>query len=238
MMSRLEIELNESSWQTANLDFIKSVLLDSANNIYRHLTGSPHYRIVVYHKQNGCPTTLYRRVGEDFDQIVLTNSPLEYQRQIMYQFAHEFCHVVSNHNFLRSASSKNGWFHESLCELASMYTMHQSNDEKDVTYLDKACLNRAKYVLSTIPDGQFGSWLRERETQLRETNASNGYCRLWNAAVAYRLFGLFERHPATWNIVRCLPKSESTLARYLQEWENEVHQKEKQLVDHIGLLLT
>ena len=40
-----------------------------------------------------------------------------------YQFSHEFCHLLSGHDRLRD--NPNQWFHESLCELASVFTLRQ-----------------------------------------------------------------------------------------------------------------
>lgn len=182
--------------------------------------------------------TRYRKPGEETDTVVLTNSPLEYKAQIMYQFAHEFCHVITDHNYLRSDSSKNGWFHESLSELASIFTMYQSGSVEYVTYVDHQCLSAAKNMYSRIESDQFAVWLLERENFLRNTDARVGYCRKWNAVVAYRLLEIFEKHPEIWNCVRYLPKSDSSIKQYLKEWETTVNRTEKHLVDCVSMVLT
>ena len=41
--------------------------------------------------------------------------------QFAYQFSHEFCHIMSDYERLRE--NPNGWFHEAICELASVFTL-------------------------------------------------------------------------------------------------------------------
>ena len=40
-----------------------------------------------------------------------------------YQFSHEFCHVLSNYENLKA--NPNNWFHEAICELASVFTLRR-----------------------------------------------------------------------------------------------------------------
>ena len=39
-----------------------------------------------------------------------------YWNKYAYQFAHEFCHVISKHDNLKE--NPNNWFHEAICELS------------------------------------------------------------------------------------------------------------------------
>ena len=45
------------------------------------------------------------------------------QNQYAYQFAHEFCHVLSGYEGLEG--NPNNWFHETICELASVFTLRR-----------------------------------------------------------------------------------------------------------------
>ncbi len=236
-MTNLSIEIDVNSWQSVDMTLVKTTLYEAANCIYRNLKGMPPYRIVVEHSFQGSPMTYYRRSNEDFHRVKLTNSPLDYSSQITYQFAHEFTHIVSDHNRLQSTTSRNGWFHESLCELGSIFVMHQSKNVDYVTYVDQECLSRAKDSLSRIDRDGFGTWLLDREDLLRETNAKIGYCRTFNAVIAYRLHYIFKEHPEIWNVVRFLPKSDNVILEYLKEWQASVSSDQRHLVDYVSMNL-
>ena len=49
-----------------------------------------------------------------------------YWCQYVYQFSHELCHVMTG--FDRNREHKHKWFEESLCELASLFVLHQLAD--------------------------------------------------------------------------------------------------------------
>lgn len=236
-MAGLEIELDKSSWKSADLNAVKRILYETAHMVYCHLKGSPSYRILVEHSQCGPPMAYFRRHEENFYRVKLTNYPLDYKCQIMYQFAHEFCHIVSDHNRLVSTVSKNGWFHESLCELASIFTMRESKSVEYVTYVDELCLSKANRMYEEIDSANFGSWLAEQEKLLRGTNSRTGYCRELNAVVAYRLYPVFAMYPEIWNVVRYLPKSDSGIQDYCKEWQGRVRNEDKHLVDLVSVTL-
>ena len=43
--------------------------------------------------------------------------------QFSFQFAHEFCHILSDYELLRD--NPNQWFHEAICEVASVFTLRR-----------------------------------------------------------------------------------------------------------------
>ena len=47
----------------------------------------------------------------------------DYWCQFAYQFSHELCHVLSDYE--RLGEGPNGWFHEAICELASVFTLRR-----------------------------------------------------------------------------------------------------------------
>ena len=55
--------------------------------------------------------------------IIKLTAKDNYWCQYVYEFAHEFCHVLSNHS--RLIGCKNEWFHEAICELASIFTLRR-----------------------------------------------------------------------------------------------------------------
>lgn len=102
----LEFEIDES-WDLVDTSTLQKILREAAEPIYRHLRHSPKIMLIVGHDKERGPVALYRTHGQTNDTVLLSNTPLEYRPQIMYQFAHEFCHVISDYNRLRSTESKN-----------------------------------------------------------------------------------------------------------------------------------
>lgn len=228
----LQITVDES-WGLDDLSNVSSILYDTSNCIYRHLRNRPDFRIVVGYDLNLGPISLYRINDEEFDRVLLSTTPIEYRPQIMYQFSHEFCHVISDFNRIRSTESKNEWFHESLCELASIFVLHSTNEPALKRYIDDY-LEESRELLSSIDN--FSSWMLSKEDELR-AQIGGRLDRRTNAVVAYRLYPLFKQYPTLWNTLWHLPKSDSTLASYLLEWKQAVHEQDRHLLTKLEVLL-
>ncbi|MCY4142759.1 MAG: hypothetical protein OXG08_03590 [Gammaproteobacteria bacterium] len=225
----LEFEIDES-WDLEDTSTLQKILREAAEPIYRHLRHSPKIMLNVGHDRERGPVALYRTRGQTTDTVLLSNTPLEYRPQILYQFAHEFCHVISDYNRLRSTESKNEWFHEALCELASIFVMHGTGERHLKKYIDDY-LEESIRELEETED--FGLWLSDREHELRE-QPSGKLDRRSNAVVAYRLHPLFIRHPEIWNTLKSLPRSDSELREYLVEWKQAVEHQDRGLIDRIA----
>lgn len=184
------------------------------------------------------PITLFRSsVEEPF--IILLSARGQRWSQFAYQFAHELCHVLSDYERLRD--SQNKWFHEAICELASIFTIRRM---AEAWPMRPPYSNWAKYAQSLasyadsclaederqVPSGvTLSNWLRSEEESLRE----DCYQRDKNAVVAYSLLPVFESSPTVWNAIRKLPDTSSQLRDYLLEWHNLVEPDEKPLVKGI-----
>ena len=223
---QLEIEMDDS-WELEDRSKVTGILYETANYIRSHLKDGPTIRIVVGYDREKGPIAMYRRRGQEFDTVLLSNSPLDYRPQIMYQFSHEFCHVISDYNRIRSTESKNEWLHETLCELASIFVLHATEEPALKRYIDDY-LEESIQRLATITE--FGEWLENNEDRLRELPRGE-LDRKTNAVVAYRLHPLFSDHPKIWNTLRYLPKSDSTLSDYLEEWKQSVESQDRYLID-------
>ena len=144
--------------------------------------------------------------------------------QYAYQFAHEFCHVLSGYEVLEG--NPNNWFHETICELASVFTLRRMASQwpTDPPYPDWA--DYSKHLLeyaterqkreevqlpigTTLPD-----WLSSHESGLRKDR----YQRDKNDLAAYALLPIFEELPAGWNAIRKFPSSSGELKHYLSDW--------------------
>ena len=220
----------DDSWTLDDTSTLKKILYEAASPMYRNLRDMPSIKIVVGYDADRGPVALYRRPGQTTDKLLLSNSPLEYRPQIMYQFAHEFCHVISDYNRLRSTESKNEWFHEALCELASIFVLHSTGEPSLKKYIDDY-LEESIQILKKTSD--FGTWLLAKEAELRE-QPTGELDRKANAVVAYRLLPIFMKYPELWNTLKSLPKSDSLIGEYLDEWKQSVKHQDKQLIDLIA----
>lgn len=226
--SGLQIRVDES-WDLDDLEKVTNILYETAAHIYSHLRDKPEFRVVVGYDRESGPISLYRSGDEDFDRVLLSNTPLEYRPQIMYQFSHEYCHVISDYNRIRSTDSKNEWFHEALCELASIFVLHSTEESALKKYIDDY-LEESRDILAGIED--FGSWILSKEEGLR-TRAAGRHDRKTNAVVAYRLHPLFSQYPALWNTLWHLPKSDSKLTVYIEEWKQAIDDRDSSLLDKL-----
>lgn len=226
--SGLQITVDES-WELDDHGRVAEILNETANYLYSHLRDSPQFKVVVGYDRDIGPISLYRKGDQDFDRVLLSNTPLEYRPQIMYQFSHEFCHVISDYNRIRSTDSKNEWFHEALCELASIFVLHATEEPALKKYIDDY-LEESRKLLADIED--FGTWILSKEKGLR-TRVAGRHDRKTNAVVAYRLHPLFKQYPALWNTLWHLPKSDSTLEVYIEEWMQSIDDRDSSLLDKL-----
>ena len=184
------------------------------------------------------PITLYRQSPSEPITIQLTAQDRKWS-QFAYQFSHEFCHVLSNYERLRN--NPNNWFHEALCELASVFTLRQMAKRWPTqppypNWADYApCLagyanDRLDNEKRRLPaDLTLRHWLSAQEEQLR----SDPYLRDLNAVVAYQLLPNFEEEPTGWNAVRNLPDSSGNLMEYLADWHDSVASTDQPFVQRL-----
>ncbi len=236
----MDVVVIDCDWGDALLADIEALL----KNVACHFTGffrePPEGNIVVGttpHPHDD-PITLFRSSTEDPFTILLSARGRHWS-QFAYQFSHELCHIMSDYERLRY--SRNNWFHEALCELASIFTIRRM---VETWPMRPPYANWAGYaqLLSSyaeeyldreerrLPAGiTLSKWLPSEEEGLR------GNCRQMdkNAVVAYSLLPMFESEPAAWNTIRRLPHSSVMFREYMLEWHSWVEPAEKPLVKRI-----
>ena len=222
---------------------IEAVLVDTASHIERRLREPLSGTIVVL---TTAPEedriTLYRHESDDPFPIKLSSRNRKWS-QFAFQFAHEFCHVLSGYESLRE--NPNNWFGETLCEVASLFCLRRKAESWQHTpsfpnwagcadslleYVDDRWLrDEAK-----LPPGTtLGQWLFDQEDSLRR----DAYPRGKNSVVAHPLLPIFEAHPSGWNAVRRLPNATGMLADYLAEWQASVDTVDRDFVARVPTAL-
>lgn len=236
----MEISVSNSGWGAAQPIDVAVLLADVASHLNRLLVEpvAEQIRVVPVSGPAAVPRTLYRYGALGPVTIQLTARDRKWAK-FSYQFAHEFCHVVSDYE--RLGENPNNWFHEALCELASVFALRRMAERwpTQPPYLHwagyaSALSDYADNLLADenrqMPGGlTLANWLPVHEGELRQ----DPHVRVKNAVVAYRLLPLFEAEPSGWNAVRSLPSSTGILTEYLADWHEGVRTADKSFVKRV-----
>ena len=237
----MQLSVLPNDWGDAQLCDIKVLLEDTASHLNQLLripfAGEIHVKAAP--PNDATPRALYRySPHEPF--VIQLNTRDRLWSQFAYQFSHEFCHVLSNHECLRD--NPNNWFHETICEIASVFTLRRMAEqwrtnppypnwadyaESLKSYVQEH-LSRQELQLSagvTLP-----AWLLSHEEELRE----DPYQRDKNTLVAYTLLPIFESAPTGWNSIGRFPSSRARLEGYLSEWYASVDSADKSFVARLS----
>ena len=168
----LQISVLESDWGNAILADIQRLLEDVASHFVREL----RYPFTGTIRVTNLPTEDSPRgpPGRAAESSRLAGCSIGGQAmsRFAYQFAHECCHVLSGYERLRN--NPNNWFHEAICELASMFALRRMGERRRTQppYADGRCYAESleaysgdlveKYR-SISPGGSFNAWLSTNE---------------------------------------------------------------------------
>lgn len=240
----MQIIVEPGDWGDALLCDITRLLGDVSSHIEQTLRepikGTVLVRLAPHY--DWTPRTHIRSSTSDPFTIQLTAQGKLWAK-FSYQFSHEFCHVLSGHERLKN--NPNNWFHEAICELASVFTLRRmaeswpdnppypnwSDYAPSLADYAQNCLAKPERQL---PTGlSLSSWLDKEEASLRPDE----YQRDKNAIVAYALLPLFEDTPSGWNTIRFLPESNDTLSVYLHEWHTKAENIDAPFVERMLSIL-
>ena len=236
----MHIRVAPCDWGGAQLSNIQALLTNAASHITRQLREPFQGTIVVAATPSlvDGPMTHYRPSRQGSFTIHLS-ARNHYWSQFAYQFSHELCHVLSD--FERLQEEPNGWFHEAICELASVFTIRRMAEQwpsrppypnwgeyaNSLANYAEECLTQKECQL---PAGMtLSTWLLAEEDSLR----GDRYQRDKNAVVAYSLLPIFESEPAGWNAIKNLPDSTARFGDYLIEWRRMVEFTDRPFVNRI-----
>jgi len=215
----------KGGWGGASTTDIQKVLHSAAMEIWKYFPERKLAPIIVQHSNSG-PIVLYRK-GPKGEHIVRLDVKGTYWCQFAYQFAHEFCHILTNHP---AQSKKNNWFLESLCEMASRFAVrgmaetwktappypHWKSFSSALTrYADDLRLKPGQGLAKgqTLAQGY-----RANAAALR----ANAADRDKNKVVANALLSRFQAAPQTWQAVSHLnllkPDKADTFEAFLSDW--------------------
>ncbi len=217
-------------WGGAQIEDIRAVARDVIGQFLKYFPdvrylGTQH--IIVQKSPDVCPRAIFREELTDPFFINL-NTMGNLWAKVAYQFAHELCHVFSNHDKLRKEG--NQWFHESLCELASIYCLFQMSESwktsapyehwreyaPHLSEYGNEFLNRPEHKLPETPSLTY--WLKDNIERLK----ADSCIRELNAIVAIKLLPLFQAKPKGWESIAYIPDCSDIFEEFLRKWRSGV----------------
>ncbi len=238
----MKIKILQCNWGAIHRNDIQKLLENVASHIWCELRDPFNETIHVMNlPTKNAPEAFFRNPGTTHYEVNLTAKD-KYWCQYAYQFAHEFCHILSGHNRLRG--NPNNWFHESICELSSLFVLRRMaqswrthppypGKENYSASLKDYAQNKIDQHRKSVPTGSFSTWLSGKEDKLRRYK----YHRDLNGVVAITLLQLFEKTPTGWNAVRHLPVCTGQIKEYIEAWKADVHQDDRPFVKCVGKVL-
>ena len=240
----VRIVVPPSNWGEGRRENVERLIRDTASHVLRLLRDPFTADIrVIPRPIDEYPEVMYRSPNQTRYTIKLSTRDT-YWAQYAYQFAHEFCHVLFNHEQLKK--NPNNWFHEAICELASVFTLRRMAERwhLDPPYpnwasfadnLDKYCKKWMGRPETQLPeDVSLQFWLLHNEDTLRVADYRKEAERNKQHLVAYQLLPIFEDFPVGWNAIRNLPTSTGYLKDYLNEWHSLIDLEDQPFVGHLS----
>jgi len=235
----MDIEVEQHDWGGAYFGNIRCLLEDVAGQLTRHFEHPPHGEIRVRPRLNeAAPFTPYRQLPDD-PYVIEIPPHGQFWLPYIFEFAHEFCHILSDYERLQLIP--NQWFHESLCELASIFTLKQmattwQNHPLFPNWRDLATA-MGPYADDTItrdflplPAGvTLRDWFHINEPILRRDPRQ----RHLNGLVVVQLLPLFQDTPEHWPSVRHMPNTDQSFAGFLSQWSATCPEEHRPFISRI-----
>ncbi len=235
-----EIRVGKDGWNGAPVDNIQAVLKSTADDLLKFFPERKLATILV-ERSTTSPVALYA-LGPNGEFQIRINSEGTYWSQYAYQFSHELTHVLCGFKKVEPNSAQNMWFEESLCMMASLFTMRQLAETwktkppypnwKDYaphlrTYADDVM----KLPQHQLPKGKsLAAWYKENEESLRKTGGGD---REKQSVVASVLLPLFEQEPEMWPAIGYLnakKTGDSSFKTYMDAWQDSAPQKYRKFI--------
>lgn len=236
----------ESEWSNADPRDVQAVLNSVGAAISPYIGGRTLNNIIVRNNPKG-PISLYKR-GENDEYIVLLDVRGRYWSQLVYQYSHEVCHLLSNYDLAPNNITRQQWFEESLCEAFSLFTLRRMaghwqdnppypNWKSYAPELQKYAddLMQEKHRRPKLP---VSKWYQQQRKVLEKNPYAKG--RILNEKMATTLLELFENDPQSWAAMNYLNLGEDTgvytIDKYLADWYDNAPKPHQVIVAKIQQL--
>jgi len=236
---KMQIKIDQGDWGNTQIEDIKKLLENVAGQFLRYFAKQPNERIRIQCHPNEDPRILFR-ISPNDEYVIWLNTRDRLWSQFSYQFAHEFCHLLSGYEKFRLKTNK--WFHETLCELASIFALKRMavtwrtnppypswTDYVQAlkSYVDNIVNSKDNHLpkQNTLKD-----WFQAHAVTLRSCSRQ----RHLNRLVAVQLLPLFRNTPEHWQCIIYMPESDEIFTKYLALWKMNSPQKHKVFISQIS----
>lgn len=245
----IDVRVAAGGWGEVAVADIATALYAVADELVSVMPAGTSVPIVVSHTR-GNPVALYERGPQGEYRVRLHASGSSWALYV-YEFAHELCHVLSNHDEHAATARKrhNQWFEETLCETASLYALTAVAKTWELAPPAPVWTQRASRLrrfadrllaeeTRRLPPGTtLAAWLAAHEDSLR----ADPYLRQKNDLVAKLLLPLFEEDPARWRALAYLnlhaADPTAALPDYLAHWNEKAPAHYRGFIGKVRTLL-
>lgn len=232
----VEIKLIEGDWGAGKADIL-AVLRSSTEPLLAQFPDHKAMKINV--ESQGGPIVLYRRDPGNAYRVKLNVKGM-YWSQYAYQFSHELCHILCQY---REGPNWNGWFEESLCELASLYSLRVMGEtwKTDAPYPNWKGYGKSlnQYAQKMIDETEVPEDLSKWYRFHREALQSKATDRAKNRVAAVAMLPIFEKSPDLWIAIasiNAIPNREVEFPEFLREWHKASPEPQRRGVAEVAKL--
>lgn len=242
------IQVDKQGWGAVDTRQIERVLHSVADLLLSDLPERSPIMVRVSHTDTN-PVALYER-GSEGEYLIRLHADRTRWHLYVYEFAHEFCHILSN--FDRAGGTvarQNQWFEETICETASLYALGSLATEWSLSPPEPSLANHAnelrRFFRFLITEGhrklpedtELREWLKEHEAQL----CADPYRRDQNDLVAKTVLPLFFADPRGWEAITYLnlhPEDPSaSLDEFMRHWHANAPERDRPFIAKLSALL-
>lgn len=243
----VSIQVDNKGWGAVDPRQIEVVLHSVADLLLGDQSDRP-IKVRVSHTDSN-PVALYER-GPDGEYLVRLHADRTRWYLYVYEFAHEFCHILSNYDRAGGeVSRQNQWFEETICETASLYALGSLATAWSLAPPEPELAAHAKdlrrFFRLLITEGhrklpediELREWLREHEAHL----SADPYRRDQNDLVAKTVLPLFFADPRGWDAIGYLnlhPDDPSaSLDEFMRHWHANAPERDRPFIARLSTLL-
>lgn len=222
------IIVEEGAWGTSRLEDVHAVASSVCSVLQSDAAVDVPRPIIVRFCEQFGPRALMQR-GKGNEHIILVSASNCCWAQLAFQFAHEYCHVFSNHTAVPFENSFR-WLEESFCETASLYVLLRLGDlwqsyppypnwssyAGSLTAYANDRINSTRWF-ATAAD--FREWLDSCIDRMK----ADSVIRELNNVVAVQVLPYFQQFPEAWQAVTQMntkPNLSGDLDDYFAAWRN------------------
>lgn len=242
--ARLDITVeSDRRWGNAPTSNIKQLCGNVADHFQEVLRDAYKLngKLTIAYRSTG-PIAWYRTAfgGEDDEYKIGLTITGTYWNQMAYQFGHEFCHLLTNHDRI-SKNNPNIWFHEAICEMASIWVLERMAETWNTNPPYNNWRDYRRFLRSYANDrlaenpeyqGTGSEWLTENEDAMRSK-----FDREKIRQLSFRFLPIFRENQEAWNTVRQMPASTTKMSEYMKDWYKRVDGEDKQYVEAMAEIM-